>query len=68
MAFYNSGYDSAVAAKYSKGLLLNVKPNFLKQGGLQIAGTFTSLGMATIFGLKDNSFIIFKYLVQWTKI
>jgi ammonium transporter Rh len=51
VAFYNSGYDSAVAAQYSTGKLMNVNPNFLRQGGLQIAGTFCSLGMAIAFGI-----------------
>ena len=51
-AFYNSGYDSAVAAQYSTGVLMNMpQPSFMKQGGLQIAGTFTSLGLAIVFGL-----------------
>ena len=51
VAFYNSGYDSAVAAQYSTGKLLNVEPKFLRQGGLQIAGTFTSVGIAIVFGI-----------------
>ncbi len=51
IAFYNTGYDSAVASQYFTGKLLNVEPNFLRQGGLQIAGTFCSLGMAIGFGI-----------------
>jgi len=51
IAFYNTGYDTTVAAQYSTGKLGNVEPNFLRQGGLQIAGTFTSLGMAIGFGI-----------------
>ena len=51
MAFYNLGYDTTIAVKFYKGTLLNIEPHFLKQGGLQIAGTFTSLGMGIGFGL-----------------
>jgi ammonium transporter Rh len=52
VAWYNIGYDSAIGASYSTGKMLNISPNsFLKQGGLQIAGTFTSLGMGIGFGI-----------------
>jgi len=51
VAFYNTGYDPAVAAQYSTGKLLNISTGFLRQGGLQIAGTFTSLGMGIGFGI-----------------
>lgn len=51
VAFYNTGYDLKVAAKYSTGQFLNLNTDFLTQGGLQIAGTFASLGMGIGFGI-----------------
>ena len=51
IAFYNTGYDPAVAAQYSTGKLLNIQTDFMRQGGLQIAGTLTSLGMGIGFGV-----------------
>ena len=51
-AFYNTGYDQNIAAMYSNGnFLIPAGTSFLKQGGLQIAGLFCSLGMSIIFGL-----------------
>ena len=52
VAFYNTGYDMEIAAQYSNGHFLFPSTNsFLKQGGLQIAGTFCSFGMSIAFGL-----------------
>jgi len=51
IAFYNSGVDAEVASKYYTGQIGNFPPNFLRQGGLQIAGTFTSFGMGIGFGI-----------------
>ena len=51
VAFYNSGYDLKVGAKYSKGQFLNIEPRFMQQAALQIAGTITSLGLAILFGI-----------------
>ena len=50
VAFYNTGFDAQIEAMYSNGHFLFPPSNsFLKQGGLQIAGTFCSLGMAIAF-------------------
>jgi ammonium transporter Rh len=51
VAWYNIGYDSTIAASYSTKTMCNITNSFLKQGGLQIAGTFTSLGMGIGFGI-----------------
>ena len=51
-ASYNSGFDQNIAAMYSDGnFLIPAGTSFLKQGGLQMAGLFCSLGMSIIFGL-----------------
>ena len=51
-ASYDSGFDTSIAAMYSNGHFLFPATNsFLKQGGLQMAGTLTSLVMGIIFGL-----------------
>ena len=54
VAFYNLGYDSAVGAKYSTGNSLNMNPNCIYQGGLKIAGIFTSLCMGLGFSLTGG--------------
>lgn len=51
VAFYNSGYDTAIAAKYFTGKFLNIEPRFMFQGAMQVAGILTSLGMGIVFGL-----------------
>ena len=51
IAFYNTGYDKTLDSLYSTNKFLNIEPDFLRQGALQIAGTFTSLGMGIGFGL-----------------
>ena len=52
VASYNSGYDTNIAAMYSNGnFLVDPANSFLKQGGLQIAGTFCSLFMSIACGL-----------------
>lgn len=51
VAFYNTGYDLTIGSQYATGKFLNIETGFLKQGGLQIAGTFCSLGMAIVFGI-----------------
>lgn len=58
IAFYNSGFDADVAANFGpKGLFNAVSGSFLKQGGLQIAGTFTSVGMGMLFGVVGGVLI-----------
>ena len=52
IAFYHTGYDMVIAGKYSTVPFgIPAGTSFHKQGGLQIAGTFCSLGMAIAFGL-----------------
>ena len=58
VASYNSGYDTNIAAMYSNGnFLVDPANSFLKQGGLQIAGTFCSLFMSITFGLIAGLFV-----------
>ena len=53
MAFYNTGFDQNIANRYANPPFGLPDPSigFVRQGGLQIAGTFCSLGMAIGFGL-----------------
>lgn len=52
IAFYNTGYDSEAASNYGmKGVFNNSRGSFLNQGGLQVAGTFISVGMGIAFGV-----------------
>lgn len=52
VAFYDTGFDTQISTMYSNGNFLFPTTNsFHKQGGLQIAGTFCSLGMGIAFGL-----------------
>jgi ammonium transporter Rh len=55
VSFYNTGYDAAIASQYSNGhFLFSSNNSFLKQGGIQIAGTFLSLIFAAFFGLAGG--------------
>lgn len=53
IASYQNGFDPKVSAAFSRlnNPFTNVHGTFLKQGGLQIAGTFTSLGFGLLFGV-----------------
>jgi ammonium transporter Rh len=52
IAFYDTGYDLNIASMYSNGHFgFPATNSFHKQGGLQIAGTFCSLGMGIAFGI-----------------
>ena len=58
ISFYNTGYDTNIAAMYSGGhFLFDPSVSFLKQGGLQIAGTLCSLGLAIGFGFLGGVFV-----------
>jgi len=62
VAFYNTGFDTEIAAMYSNGNFLFPTTNsFLKQGGLQVAGTFCSLAMAILFGILGGLVTSFFY-------
>jgi len=62
IAFYNTGYDSEVAVNYgSQGVFNKYRESFLNQGGLQIAGTFTSVGMGIGFGIVAGYLISLFY-------
>lgn len=55
IAVYNSGYDAEIASQYSNGhFLFSTSNGFLKQGGIQVAGTFLSLAYAVFFGLAGG--------------
>ena len=58
VASYNSGYDTRIAAMYGNGhFFFDPTISFLKQGGLQVAGAFCSVGMSIIFGLAAGLII-----------
>ena len=58
VASYNSGVDEGIRAMYSNGnFLFPASNSFLKQGGIQIAGTFCSLGMSILFGYIAGLFV-----------
>ena len=62
VAFYNSGVDTEIQAQYSNGhFLFPADVSFLKQAGLQLAGTFCSLGMGILFGLIGGFVTLFFY-------
>ena len=55
---YNSGFDQNIAAMYSNGnFLIPAGTSFLRQGGLQMAGLFCSLGMSIAFGFLAGIFV-----------
>jgi len=61
-ACYNLGYDQTVAANYgSTNIFASVSGSFLNQGGLQIAGTFCSIGMGIAFGIITGAIILLFY-------
>jgi len=61
VACYNAGYDPNVASNFGNlNLFASVHGSFLNQGGLQLAGTFTSIGMGIAFGVISG-FIILSY-------
>lgn len=51
VAAYNSGYDLTIAALYGPTNIFAVTQDFIKQGGLQIVGTLTSMGLGISFGM-----------------
>ena len=51
VAFYNTGHDIRYDSKFADSTFLNLTTGYLRQGGLQIAGTFCSLFMAIGFGI-----------------
>jgi ammonium transporter Rh len=60
-ACYNLGYDLDVAAKFgSDNIFATVNGSYLKQGGLQIAGLFSSVAVGIAFGIISG-FIILTY-------
>lgn len=61
-ACYNLGYDSTIAANYGPtNIFQSVNGSFLNQGGLQIAGTFCSMGMGIVFGIITGAIILLFY-------
>lgn len=60
-ACYNLGYDADVASNFgSANIFAAVNGSFLKQGGLQIAGLFSSVAVGVGFGIISG-FIILTY-------
>jgi ammonium transporter Rh len=53
MASYNSGFDPTIAAAFSpeNNPVTTHQGTFLNQGGLQLAGTFVSVGFGLAFGI-----------------
>ena len=50
-AFYNTGFDTNIAAMYSNGhFLFDPTVSFLRQGAFQMGGILCSLGMGLLFG------------------
>jgi len=62
VASYNTGYDPNIASKYGPAnIFASVHGTFLHQGGLQIAGTVTSIALGIVFGLIAGVTINFFY-------
>ena len=57
MMIYQSGYDFEVAKNYSSGSFFNSGLDFMKQGGYQLLGLFSSLGIALLLGFGAGKFI-----------
>jgi len=62
VAFYQTGYDHSVAANYGSNSIFNkVNGSFLHQGGLQIAGTFVSIGISIFSGIVAGIIVRLMY-------
>ena len=57
MMIYQSGYDFNVANNYSANSFFTSGLNFMRQGGFQLLGLFSSLGIALLLGFGAGKFI-----------
>lgn len=62
VAGYSWGYDQQVAAQYGpSNIFQRVHGSFWHQAGLQVAGTFVSVGLGIIFGVIAGKVIEYFY-------
>lgn len=54
---YNGGFDSTVAAQYGSKNLFKEHRDFIRQGGLQLLGIVSSLGIAIVMGFGGGKFV-----------